>query len=172
MGKAWFERGVSTGIAREAFLREGEQVQSSKRGIALRSLPRPWDQVAVFLKKYITCEGRYQTVYNSKLPLLSHLRHGILLNIPYYLFHDLRHMATFFQTAKHPHVSLTHHGIIKLIILRTLARHNITWDQFTACTQEPIPLSGVLVDQAQPQQHQEDRSPSNVVGGGMILHQN
>ena len=173
VGKAWFERRVPTMVAQEEFLREGEHVQSSKRGIALHSLPRPWDQVVVFLKKYITYEGRYQTVYNSELPLLSHLRHGILLNIPYYLLHDLCHMATFVQTAKHPHVSLTHHGLIKLIISRTLAQHNITWDQFTARTQEPVPVLGLPAEQAQLQHHQEDRCPSNIVGGrGMILHQN
>ena len=75
-------------------------------------------------------------------------------------------MATFVQAAKHPHVSLSHHGLIKLIILRTLAQHNITWDQFTARTQELAPSLGVPADQAHLQPHQEDRSPSNVVGGG------
>ena len=135
-------------VAWEEFLREGEHVQISKRGIVLQSLSRPWDQVAVFLNKYITCEGRYQVVYNAELPLLSHLRHGILLNIPYYLFHTLRHMAVFVQTAKHPHVSLTHHGLIKLIILRTLVQHNITWDQFIARNQEPAPVLGLPAEQA------------------------
>ena len=145
---------------------EGEQVQSSRRGIALHSLPWPWDQVAIFLKKYITFEGRYQTVYNSERPLLSHLRHGTLLNIPYYLLHDLRHMATFVQSAKHPHVSLTHHGLIKLIISRTLAQHNITWEQFTARTQEPVLLLGLPAEQAQLQHHVKDRRPSNIGWGG------
>ena len=161
-------------LAWEEFLREGEQVQSSRRGIALHSLPRPWDQVAVFLKKYITYEGRYQTVYNSDLPLLSHLCHGILLNIPYYLLHALRHMVAYVQGAKHQHVSLTHHGLIKLFISRTLAQHNIIWDQFiavhTAPTQEPAPLLDAPVEQAYLQPRQEDQSPSHIVGGG-ILHQ-
>ena len=133
----------------EEFLMEGEQVQSSRRGNALHSLPRPWDQVAVFLKKYITCEGRYQTVYNSELPLLSHLYHGTLLNIPYYLLHDFCHMVEFVQAAKHPLASLTHHGLIKLIILRTLAQYNITWEQFTARAQELTPLPGVPIEQEQ-----------------------
>ena len=67
-------------------------------------------------------------------------------------------MVAYVQGAKHQHVSLTHHGLIKLIISRTLAQHNITWDQFIAAhmarTQEPAPLL------------QEDRSPSTIVGGG------
>ena len=41
VGKAWFGRRVPTTSAQEAFLREGEQVQSSRRGIALSSLPQP-----------------------------------------------------------------------------------------------------------------------------------
>ena len=71
-------------------MREGEHIQQSRRGIELQSLPRPWDQVSIFLKNYITCEGRYQMVYYSEFPLLSHLRHKALLNIPFYLFRDLQ----------------------------------------------------------------------------------
>ena len=105
---------------------EGEQVQTMRRGIVLQSLPQRWNQVVVFLKKYITYEGRYQTVYHSEFPLLSHLCDRVLLNIPYYFLNDLHHMAWFVRVAKHPLSSLTHHGLIKLIILRTLAQHNIT----------------------------------------------
>ena len=39
VGKAWFERRIPTMVAREEFLREGEHVQISKRGIVLQSLP-------------------------------------------------------------------------------------------------------------------------------------
>ena len=58
-------------------------------------------------------------------------------------------MVGFVQAAKHPLASLTHHGLIKLIILRTLAQHNITWEQFTARAQEPAPLPGVPIEQEQ-----------------------
>ena len=86
-------------------------------------------------------------VYHSEFPLLSHLRHRALLNIPFYLFNDLHHMAGFFQTSKHPISSLTHHGLIKLTILWTLAQQNQTWEQFTAQVQEPVLLPGVLIEE-------------------------
>ena len=107
-------------------MREGEHIQQSRRGIALQSLPGPWDQVAIFFKKYITYEGRYQTIYYSEFPLLSHLCHRDLLNIPFYLLNDLHHMAGFVRIDKHPNPSLTHHGLIKLIILWALAQQNQT----------------------------------------------
>ena len=95
VGRAWFGRRTPNPTAVQDFLREGEHIQPSRRGIALQSLPHPWNQVAIFLKKYITCEGRYQMVYHSEFPLLSHLRHRALLNIPFYLVNDLHHMAGF-----------------------------------------------------------------------------
>ena len=151
----------------------------------------PWDQVAVFLKKYITCEGRYKMFYYSKFPLLSHLYHRALLNIPFYLFNDLHHMVGFVRIAKHPNSSLTHHGLIKLIILWALAQRNQTWEQFTGqiqINQEPALLPRVPIEEelevpvllgavqnqedhanvqlGEDEEKQEDRSPSNLVGVG------
>ena len=79
----------------------------------------------------------------------------------------------FVRVSKHPLASLTHHGLIKLIILRTLSQHNITWEQFTAQVQEPAPFPGIPIEEEQvhPQlggneAQQEAQIPSNIVGGG------
>ena len=127
-------------------------------------------------------------VYYFEFPLLSHLRHRPLLNIPFYLFNDLHHMAGFFRVSKHPNSSLTHHGLIKLIILRALAQQNQTWEQFTGQIQEPSLLLGIPIEEEvevpvlmgpiqKQEEHanqqlggnfkqQEVQSPSNLVGGG------
>ena len=128
----------STGLSNR-----GGAGSNDKKGDSITVIATAMESSRFFLKKYITCEGRYQTIYNSKLPLLSHLRHRVLLNIPYYLLNDLYHMAGFVRVAKHPLSSLTHHGLIKLIFLRTLAQHIQTWEQFTARVQEPAPLPDV-----------------------------
>ena len=55
-------------------------------------------------------------------------------------------MAGFVRIAKHPNSSLTHHDLIKLIILRALSQRNQTWEQFTGQTQinqEPALFPGV-----------------------------
>ena len=95
VGRTWFGRRTPAIAAVQDFLMEGEQVQMTRRGIVLQSLPQPWNQVVVFLKKYITYEGRYETIYHSEFPLLSHLCHRVLLNIAYYFLNDLYHMAGF-----------------------------------------------------------------------------
>ena len=71
----------------------------------------------------------------------------ILLTIPFYLFNDLHHMAGFVRDSKHPLSSLTHHGIIKLIILWTLSQQNQTWEQFPTQVQEPILLPSVAMEE-------------------------
>jgi hypothetical protein len=57
------ENGLDEGqpflMPKTIFLEEGEQVQPRGCGTTIESLPQPWDWVDVFLKKYITCEGRY-----------------------------------------------------------------------------------------------------------------
>ena len=91
----------------------------------------------------------YQTIYYSELPLLSHLRHRALLNIPFCLFNDLHRMVGFVRTTKHPNSSLTHHGLIKLIILQALAQRNQTWEQFTGqiqINQEPALFPDVPIE--------------------------
>ena len=103
-------------------------------------------------------------------------------------------MAGFVRTTKNPNSSLTHHGLIKLIILRSLAQRNQTWEQFIGqiqINQEPALFRGVpieakvevpvLLGAVQNQEEhanvqlggdekqQEDLSPSNLVGGEMRL---
>ena len=58
-------------------------------------------------------------------------------------------MAGFVRTTKHPNSSLTHHGLIKLIILWALAQWNQTWEQFIGqiqINQEPALLLGILIE--------------------------
>ena len=149
-GRAWFGRRTCNVTTMREFLLAGEQVCQAKRGITLQPLPHSWNEVEVFLKNYITCEGRYQTVYFSEFPLLSHLCHRALLNIPFYLFKDLHHMAGFVRSTQHPYYSLTHQFLIKLFILRALAQRNQTWEQFTSqpqINQGPVLLHGVPIEE-------------------------
>ena len=80
-------------------------------------------------------------------------------------------MAGFVRIAKHPKSSLTHHGLIKLIILRAISQQNQTWEQFTGQIQEPTLLLGVPIEEEVevpilmgPVQNQEE--PTNQQLGG------
>lgn len=120
-GIRWFSRKHLILNAQQDFLRPGEQVEPKGRGVALRSLPQPWPRVAEFFKKYLTCEGRYQVIYQHDFILLNHLRNGQLINMPYYLLGFLKDMSRYAVNAKRPLLSLKHHRLAQLLINRALA---------------------------------------------------
>ena len=97
------------------FLAPREQVQIRDRGVALETLPRLWDQVVTFLKRYFTCEGRYKVVYIYDFVLLPHLRHHRLSNMPFYLSQTLQNMGHYAKKYKKALSSLTNHELIKLL---------------------------------------------------------
>jgi hypothetical protein len=123
-GTQWFCQKMPLPTAKTKFLEEGEEVQPRGRGTTLESLPHPWKQVAIFLKKYITCEGRYKVVYNHDFILLSHLHHGRLVNMPYYLLKTLQNMAHYARRERVPVTCITNHGLIKLLVDRALNLQN------------------------------------------------
>jgi hypothetical protein len=88
-------------VQQNFFLPE-KRIELKGRGVQLSSLPPPWPEVARFIKHYLTCEGRYQVVYQHKFLLLSHLRHNRRVNIPYYLLGCLKNMAYYCRKDKDP----------------------------------------------------------------------
>lgn len=92
--------------------------------MGLHSLHPPWPKVTEFIKHYLTCEGRYQVVYQHEFVLMSHLRHGRLVNIPYYLLGCIRNMSYYCRRVKFPLLSLTHHRLYQLLIQRGFAQQN------------------------------------------------
>jgi hypothetical protein len=115
-GDRWFNRKIHLLDAQKDFLVNNEQIRTKGRGADVNSLPEPWGKVAEFVKRYITCEGRYQVVYFSDFILLSHLRHQKFINIPYYLLHSLNNMAHFVKKSKNPKNCLSNHRLIGLLI--------------------------------------------------------
>ena len=84
-------------------------------------------------------------------------------------------MAGFVRLARHPYSSITHHDLIKLLIVRALTQHNQTWEHFTGQSeiiQAPALLGGVPIEEEKEASAQlggveveeEDHSPSNLVG--------
>ena len=127
-GECWFFKKRHNLRVAEEFLAPGEQVHRRDRGVALETLPIPWDQVTTFLKRYITCEGRYKVVYIYDFILLSHLFHHRLINMTFYLSQTIQNMVYYDNISRHPLSSLTNHGLIKLLVQRCLTQNNLTWE--------------------------------------------
>jgi hypothetical protein len=123
-GTRQFSRKHVIGDVQQSFFLAGERRVPKGRGVQLSSLPPPWPEVARFIKHYLTCEGRYQVVYQHDFLLLSHLRHDKRVNIPYFLLGCLKNMAYYCRRAKDPAQSLTHHRLVQLLINRGFEQQN------------------------------------------------
>jgi hypothetical protein len=117
------QKHIIENVQQNFFLLE-ERIELKGRGVQLSSLPPPWLEVTRFIKHYLTCEGRYQVVYQHDFLLLSHLRHNRWVNIPYYLLGYLKNMAHYCRKAKDPTLSLTHHRLVQLLIHKGFAQQN------------------------------------------------
>jgi hypothetical protein len=124
IGDRWFNRKTHLLYAQKGFLIDNEQVQTKGRGVDVNSLPDPWGKVTEFVKRYITCEGRYQVVYFFDLILLLHLRHQEFINIPYFLLHSLNNMAHFVKKSNNPKNCLPNHRLIGLLIHKGMGISN------------------------------------------------
>jgi hypothetical protein len=123
-GTRQFSRKHVIGDVQQSFFLAGKRRVPKGRGVQLSSLPPPWPEVARFIKHYLTCEGRYQVVYQHDFLLLSHLRHDKRVNIPYFLLGCLKNMAYYCRRAKDPAQSLTHHRLVQLLINRGFEQQN------------------------------------------------
>ena len=50
--------------------------------------------------------------------------------MPFFLLRTLQNMAHYVKTSRNPLSFVTNHGLIKILVQRSLARHNLTWEQF------------------------------------------
>lgn len=120
-GKMWFNRKVNDPSLKGDLLQEEELLVNKGMGIDRFSLPWPWDDVSLYLIKYITYEGRATIMFNYHFPFLNHLRHQHLINLPYFLLGNINHMVVTAKIAAHPETCVTNHGLIKLILLDDLS---------------------------------------------------
>ena len=135
-GTRWFGKWKRIMQTEQLFSRGGEMLQQRGHGIARISLPQSWDTVALGIQNLLTCEGRYTILFHYNFKMLYHLWHRHLMNIPYFLYGMLRQMASHVQKSKHPATSVSHHGLIKMLVLRSLARQGQRWDEIVTFLEE------------------------------------
>ena len=117
----------------EELLVSDEIVRTNRKGYNHPTLPQPWNDMALFIHKYITCEGRYMTIFRYQFKEMASLHFLVLdnaLNIPFYLKSTLNWISRSSKMDLSLVVSLTNHGLVRLLIINTLLQTLVTWPQF------------------------------------------
>jgi hypothetical protein len=130
-GEKWFERKNTSSVTlRQEFIVGDEETQGDKKGTLRISLPAPWPKVSLYIQRYLTCKGRFKMLYGYHFKFLAHLRHQRYVSIPYFLMYSLELISLKTRQVKKPETSLTHHGLIKLLVEDALQTTQWDWTSF------------------------------------------
>jgi len=101
------------------------------RGIHVHALKEEWASLLLVIQKFITCEGRFGSMYMYHARLMMNFLEGQTLNLPYFLLLSLKKMSITVQKCIgniEPH--LYHHGLVKILIEDQLKKKKDIWEQF------------------------------------------
>jgi hypothetical protein len=123
-------------VAKKTFFLPEEHLVEDKNEVRRTSFPPLWSEVSYQIMKYITCEGRFNIIYEYHFRLLHELRYGmdlppaIKLSIPYFLLQSLIECGTKLNEGIPD--QLAHHGLIKLLVEDSLHTYTvpISWEIF------------------------------------------
>ena len=127
-GERWFKNKCLDEQAWRVILRNpGMDVTVFTRGIPIHALKEEWAGLLLIIKKFITCEGRFGTMYMYHTRLLMNFLEKQTLNLPYFLLLSLKKMSTTVQKNIgdiEPH--LYHHGLVRILVEDQLKRNKDT----------------------------------------------
>lgn len=130
-GEKWFKNKMIIGGDVNQFLKPEHRDPNRAKGIPRDWIVDEWMEALLMLKRFITCEGRYSTIFLFHLRFLLHLAGIKRMNLPYYFLRDLNKMAMKVQAnPKTPPHGIYHQGLIKVLVKAELGKLQKTWDQF------------------------------------------
>ena len=93
------------------------------QGIQRSFLFKEWKNVFQIIQRYVTCEGRFGTVYHYHMHFLQHVTGANKLNLPLFLLESLEKMSV--RVQNHPisfGSNMFHHGLVNLLITQELGK--------------------------------------------------
>jgi hypothetical protein len=101
-------------------------------------LLEPFDKLLKIIRRYFTCEGRFDRVYAYHIRLLMHFTGKNTLNLPFFLYWSLGKMADNIQAnVDQPGNNLFHFSLIKILVVEELRHLNKDWDSFLISANVP-----------------------------------
>ena len=84
----------------------------------------------LIFQKFITCDGRFGTLYVYHIRLMMHFLDEEI-NLPFFLLHSLKRMASNIQKrVQFLETTLYHHGLVKILIEHHLRKMGDNWEEF------------------------------------------
>lgn len=132
LGERWFKNKEFHDESWKVILKNpGMDTSVSRKWIPISALKTKWSSMLLILQKFITCEGRFGSMYVYQIWLLMNFLEDGTLNLPFFLLNSLRRMATNVQN-KVEAIETTryHHGLVKILVEFNLRIVGDTWENF------------------------------------------
>jgi len=101
------------------------------KGILVHIIREEWTALLLLVQKFITCEGRFGTMYMYHARIMMNFMEEHALNLPYFLLASLKKMSSTVQKhVGHIEPHLYHHGLIRIFIEEQLKSNKDTWEKF------------------------------------------
>jgi hypothetical protein len=95
----------------------------------------PYDNCLREIKRYSSCEGRFDRVYQYHIRLLMHFIAKIPLNLPFFLYRSVGKMEEKVQARDDQlKSSLFHFSLVNLLLFKELRKLYRVWDSFLTST--------------------------------------
>jgi hypothetical protein len=147
-GEKWFKGMPLDILCYEYFIKPNCLNGKIGADVPSQYLREPFQKLLKVIRRYFTCEGRFDRVYPYHIRLLMHFTGKKPLNLPFFLHRSLEKMADNVQAeADQPGKNLSHLSLIKLLVVEELRWLNKDWDSFMISADIPrdpkgdIPLS-------------------------------
>jgi len=127
-GEVWSKKNIMLHDAVEIFRDAGQELTKKGKGIQPSSLGEPWGELARFVHRYITCDGRQDVVRPHQLKLLVVLNQKFTVNLPSLLNSLLHDTTDRIRWAQRRDIVVSHRCLIRLIVSHNLAQQNLTWN--------------------------------------------
>jgi hypothetical protein len=94
-------------------------------------LLEPFEKILKIIRKYFTCEGRFDKVHPYHIRLLMHFTGINPLNLPFFLCQIMGKMEDNVQDKDdQPRNNLFHFSLIEMLVIEELRNLNTEWNYF------------------------------------------
>jgi hypothetical protein len=130
-GERWFKGMPLDTRCYEDFIKRDCLGGKVETGVPSRYLQEPFQKLLGVIRKYFTCEGRFDRIHSHHIRLLMHFTGRRPLNLPFFLHQNLREMADNAQAeVDQSKRKLSHVSLIKLLVVEELRWLGSNWDSF------------------------------------------
>jgi len=130
-GEKWFKAMSLNSTFSKEFLKPKYQGENLSKEVPRSHMLEYFDKILRVIQRYLTCEGRFNMVYQYHIRFLLHFTGKESMNLPFYLFRIIGKISNRVQAkSKKVDTSVFHSCLIKMLVLEELKKTNIDWDVF------------------------------------------